>query len=72
MIKHVGTVVNSINNFPLAVAKALSNLHKNPRPPVDCYRKNHQHLLVQTNIQFLVKLVINMTLQHHISQIQFF
>ena len=39
-IKHVDTVVNSIQPFPLAVAKALPNTHKNPRTPVGCYRTN--------------------------------
>ena len=32
----------------------------------------HQHLLVQTNMLFLIKLVIHTTIKHHIPYIQFF
>ena len=39
-IKHVDTVVNSIQTFPLAVARALLNSQNNPVPTVDCYRNN--------------------------------
>ena len=38
--KNVDNVVNSIKPLPLPTAKALLNIHNNPRPPVDCYRNN--------------------------------
>ena len=70
--KHVDTVVNSIKPLPSPITKSISNTHNNQRPQVGILQLIHQHCFVQTKILFVVKIVIHMTVQNHITQIRFF
>ena len=70
--KHAYTFVNIIHPLPLPIKNKISNTHKNQIPQVNILQLIYQHLLIQTNMLFLMKLVINMTVQHHISRIQLF
>ena len=70
--KHVDAVVNSIQTLTVPITNAISNTHNNPRPQVGFLQLVYQHLLIQINILFLIKLVVHTTIQHHIPRIKLF
>ena len=70
--KHFDTVINSIHTSPFPITNTISNTHNNLRPQVDFFATNLSKSSRVDQDFFLIKLVINMTSQHHILWIQFF
>ena len=71
-IKHVDSIFNSNYPFTLDFARSIPNSQKSQYHQLIVKQRIYKHLIVHIKIHFIIKLVIHMTVQHHIPQIQFF